>query len=105
MGRGSWWYSDEIDLGYSGALRAAATIVSDDPIFGLFAYGGELQRKKDLVLVILKDGLWARFHVVRGQQRIHLLLDRAGFAKDKAISFDDRGDSISFELENIVVGN
>ena len=28
MGRGSWWYSGEIDLGFSGALRAAATVVS-----------------------------------------------------------------------------
>jgi len=100
MGRGSWWYSGEIDLGYSGALRAAATIVTDDPIFGLFAYGGELQREKDLVRVIPKDGLRTRFHIVRGEQRIHILLERDGFAKDKAISFDDRGSSIEFAIEN-----
>ena len=42
MGRGSWWYSGEIDLGFSAALRMAATIVSEDPVFGLFAYGGDL---------------------------------------------------------------
>src|SRR5437762_1364216 len=105
MGRGSWWYSGEIDLGYSGALRAAATIVTDDPIFGLFAYCGDLQREKNLIRVIPKDGLRARFHIVRGDQRIHILLERDGFAKDKAISFDDRGGSISFELENRGGGN
>jgi len=36
----------EIDLGFSGALRTAATVVSDDPIFGLFAYGGDLKKRR-----------------------------------------------------------
>jgi hypothetical protein len=40
MGRGPWWYSGEIDLGFGGALRAAATVVMEDPIFGLVAYAG-----------------------------------------------------------------
>jgi hypothetical protein len=100
MGRGSWWYSGEIDLGYSGALRSAATIVVDDPIFGLFAYGGELSREKNLVQVVPKDGLRARFHVMRGTQRLHLLFDRDGFAKDKPVSFDDALATIRFAVEN-----
>ena len=100
MGRGSWWYSGEIDLGYSGALRSAATIVVDDPIFGLFAYGGELSREKNLTQVIPKDGLRTRFHIVRGAQRVHILLDRDGFAKDKPVSFDDALTTIRLTLEN-----
>ncbi len=100
MGRGSWWYSGEIDLGYSGALRSAATIVADDPIFGLFAYGGDLSRQKNLSQVIPKDGLRARFHIVRGTQRLHILLDRDGFAKDNPIVFDDALTAIRFMLEN-----
>lgn len=44
IGNGSWGYSGEIDLGFSGALRTPATVISDDPIFGLYAYGGELTR-------------------------------------------------------------
>ena len=100
MGRGSWWYSGEIDLGYSGALRSAATIVVDDPIFGLFAYGGDLSREKNLIHVIPKDGLRARFHIMRGAQRVHILLARDGFAKDKPISFDDGLATIEFTLEN-----
>ena len=39
--RGPWPYSGEIDLGYGAALRTAATIVADDPLFGLIAYGGQ----------------------------------------------------------------
>jgi len=100
MGRGSWWYSGEIDLGYSGALRSAATIVVDDPIFGPFAYGGDVVREKNLTEVIPRDGLRARFHIVRGKQRVHILLDRDGFAKDKAISFNDALSVVHFTLEN-----
>lgn len=100
MGRGSWWYSGEIDLGYSGALRSAATVVVDDPIFGLFAYGGDISRQKNLTQVVPKDGLRARFHIMRGTQRLHILLARDGFAKDQAVSFDDALTTIRFTLEN-----
>ena len=100
MGRGSWWYSGEIDLGYSGALRSAATIVVDDPIFGPFAYGGDIAREKNLTSVVPKDGLRARFHIVLGAQRVDILLDRDGFAKDKPVSFDDALAVVRFTLEN-----
>jgi Family of unknown function (DUF5695)/F5/8 type C domain len=105
MGRGSWWYSGEIDLGYSGALRSAATVVVDDPIFGLFAYGGDVSHQKNLTQVIPKDGLRARFHIVRGAQRVHILLARDGFAKDKPVSFDDALTTIRFTLENRASAN
>jgi hypothetical protein len=100
MGRGSWWYSGEIDLGFSGALRSAATVVSEDPIFGLFAYGGDLVHKKNLIEVIPKDGLRARFHVVRGSQKLHILLSRDGFKKDQPIVFADDLGLVRFTLEN-----
>jgi hypothetical protein len=100
MGRGPWWYSGEIDLGFDGALRSGATVVVDDPIFGLFAYGGELQQKHALTYVIPKDGLRARFHIVRGSQHLHLLLERDGFAAGQPISFDDALNRITFNLEN-----
>ena len=40
MTRGAWYYSAEEDVGYCGALRTHATILTRDPIFGEFAYGG-----------------------------------------------------------------
>jgi len=50
--------------------------------------------------VIPKDGLRTRFHIVRGSQRVHILLDRDGFAKDKPVSFDDALTTIRLTLEN-----
>jgi len=99
MGRGPWWYSGEIDLGFDGALRSAATVVVDDPIFGLFAYGGDSVQKNAFTDVIPRDGLRVRFHILRGSQRLHVLLDRAGFAEGQAISFDDTLAHIAFTLE------
>ncbi|HEV2314232.1 MAG TPA: DUF5695 domain-containing protein [Candidatus Acidoferrales bacterium] len=100
MGRGPWWYSGEIDLGFTGALRTAATVVVDDPIFGLFAYGGDLKNKNGLMQVVPKDGLRTRFHILRGAQRVHILLGRDGFAKGEPVSFDDSLHRINFTLEN-----
>jgi hypothetical protein len=42
--RGSWYYACEIDLGYCGALRTAATILTDDPIFGRICLGGDWKK-------------------------------------------------------------
>lgn len=100
MGRGSWWYSGEIDLGFSGALRSAATVVAEDPIFGLIAYGGDLAAGKEQIRVVPKDGLRVRFHILRGGQRLHILLGRDGFAKGQAVSFDATLTAIQFSVEN-----
>jgi hypothetical protein len=98
--RGSWYYSAEEDVGYNAAVRTAATIVSDDPIFGLIAYGGSLKKKNNNIRVIPKDGLRQRFHFIKDNQRLHLLLERDGFAKDKEIIIRDSLDKITFELES-----
>jgi len=98
--RGAWQYSGEIDLGYEGALRTAATIVADDPILGLVAYGGQLKKIGKQTEVIPQDGLRRRFHVIRAGQRFHLLLDRDHFASDQPVRFDDALGEISFVLEN-----
>jgi len=100
MGRGSWWYSGEIDLGFSGALRTAATVVTDDPIFGLYAYGGELKQSAGTISVIPRDGLRDRFDIVRGRTRFQMALDRDGFAKEHPIVLTNSLDRISFEIEN-----
>ncbi len=98
--RGSWYYSAEEDVGYNAAVRTSATIVADDPIFGLFAYGGLLTKAEDTIEVIPKDGLRKRFHIIRGKQRFHMLLERDGFAKEKAVVVSDSLSRIGFILEN-----
>lgn len=97
--RGPWQYSGEIDLGFGAALRTAATIVADDPILGLVAYGGRLTKTGKQTAVIPEDGLRRRLHIIRAGQRFHLLLDRDRFARDQPIRFDDALAEISFVLE------
>ena len=98
--RGAWHYSAEEDVSYTGALRAHATIVTRDPVFGEFAYGGVLTRSGNTVSVIPRDGLRVRFHVARDDQRLHLVLDHDGFAKEQPIVVSDSLDRVQFVLEN-----
>lgn len=100
MGHGSWWYSGEIDLGFSGALRMAATVVNDDPIFGLYAYGGELKSNANSIAVIPRDGLRDRFDIVLGEVRLQMDLDRDGFADNRPITFSNSLNHIEFFIEN-----
>ena len=100
MSRGAWYYSAEEDVGYCGALRTHATIVTRDPVFGEFAYGGVLTRTPGAVNVIPRDGLRVRFHVVRGEQRLHMELDHDGFAREQPVIVTDPLDRLQFVLEN-----
>src|SRR5882724_1487309 len=100
MGHGPWWYSGEIDLGFSGALRTAATVVADDPIFGLFAYGGDLKSKAGSLEVVPKDGLRARFRVLLRGARLQMELARDGFARNLPVTFDPYLTQFKFLVEN-----
>jgi hypothetical protein len=100
MTRGAWFYSAEEDVGYCAAIRTHATIVTRDPVFGEFAYGGVLTRTANAVSVVPRDGLRVRFHVMRGDQRLHLELDHDGFAKEQPVVVADDLSRISFTLEN-----
>jgi len=100
MARGAWYYSAEEDVGYCGALRTHATIVARDPIFGEMAYGGILARKGRAVEVVPRDGLRVRFHVIRDDQRLHMMLDHDGYAGEKPVVVSDDLARIQFTLEN-----
>jgi len=98
--RGTWFYGGEADMGFGAALRTAATVVTDDPLFGVFAYGGSLESTSKGVRVIPRDGLRQRFHVIRWGERFHLLLERDGFAREKPITVDGAFDEVRFGLES-----
>jgi hypothetical protein len=100
MTRGAWYYSAEEDVSYCAAIRTHATIVARDPIFGEIAYGGLLTRAGNSVSVIPRDGLRVRFHVMRGDQRLHMELDHDGYASEKPIVISDDLSRIQFTLEN-----
>ncbi|HVB58161.1 MAG TPA: DUF5695 domain-containing protein [Candidatus Acidoferrales bacterium] len=99
-GRGPWWYSGEIDLGFTGALRTAATIVTRDPIFGLYAYGGKLERKKRGIAVAPMDGLRTRFHIFLHGDHVSILLTRDGFKRGLPVVFNRSLSRFAFTLEN-----
>ena len=98
--RGAWQYSGEIDLGFSGALRDAAVIVADDPIFGRTVYGGELRRVRGETEVIPDDGVGRRLHIMDGRHRVHLILNRDGFAPSEPLRLDDDLREIAFTIED-----
>jgi Family of unknown function (DUF5695) len=100
MTRGAWYYSAEEDVGYCAAIRTHATILARDPIFGEIAYGGSATRDGPSVKVIPRDGLRVRFHVMRGDQRLHLELDHDGYAKEQPIVVADDLSRVQFTLEN-----
>ncbi|MDH4198660.1 MAG: DUF5695 domain-containing protein, partial [Candidatus Aminicenantes bacterium] len=107
--RGPWWYDGEIDLGYGGALRMAATVVTRDPVFGWFAYGGALTEREGVLEVNPRDGLRRRLHAVvpgpgrpgsEDVRRFKLELGRDGFGAGERIVVDKSLEKISFFVEN-----
>jgi hypothetical protein len=99
--RGAWYYSSEVDLGYSGALRTAATILADDQIFGRFCFGGLWRRRSAGIEVVPKDGVRRRFHVLlEGAASLHLVLDTDRFANSKPIVLKEDLTEIRFQLES-----
>ncbi len=83
--RGSWYYACEIDLGYCGALRTAATVLADDPIFGRFCFGGDWRQTSDAIEIVPRDGLRRRFHALLDEGKLSLLLDGDRFAAAEPI--------------------
>ncbi len=98
--RGSWYYACEIDLGYCGALRTAATILADDPIFGRFCFGGDWRKTSDGIEVTLRDGLRRRFHAMLDSGRLHLTSDVDRFSASQPIAIKEGLSEVRFSLES-----
>jgi len=107
--RGPWHYDGEIDLGYGGALRMAATIVTNDPTFGWIAYGGTMKDNTTALSINPRDGLRRRLDVVIQDRalpfadslaRLKLELERDGFDAKSDIVVDKALKTIAFTLEN-----
>jgi hypothetical protein len=98
--RGSWYYACEIDLGYCGALRCAATVLTDDPIFGRVCLGGDWQKKSGGLEVIPRDGLRRRFHAMLGNGKVHFISDTDRFASGQPIVLKEDLSELRFQLES-----
>jgi hypothetical protein len=109
--RGPWHYDGEIDLGFGGALRMAATVVTNDPTFGWFAYGASMTTSGATLSVIPRDGLRRRLDVIVPDRtlpfaediaRLKVELERDGFASEAPITIEKALGTIAFTIENRV---
>jgi Family of unknown function (DUF5695) len=98
--RGSWYYSSEIDLGYCGALRTAATVLADDSIFGRFCFGGDWRTTATGIEIVPKDGLRRRFHALLNGSKLHLVLDNDRFAAGQPLVLKADLSEFRFQLES-----
>ena len=98
--RGPWYYSCEIDLGFCGALRAAATVLTDDPIFGRFCLGGYWRSTGDAIEITPRDGVRRRFHAMLDTGRVHIQLERDRFAPSASIVIANDLSRVRFVLES-----
>lgn len=100
MDRGAWYYDGEADLGLGAGIRMAATVLSDDPLFGWVAYGGDVRETGRRLYVFPRDGLRVRFAQVTADKRVVYALGRDGFMKDAEIVADKSTGAVTFTVEN-----
>lgn len=98
--RGAWNYDGEADLGMGAISHTAATIITNDPLFGWIAYGANLEIKKDELRVIPQDGMRIRFAMVTESSNLVTELSFDRFSASKPIVTDKKANSISFTIEN-----
>jgi hypothetical protein len=99
MHRGAWYYSAEENLGFCGAVREAATVLADDPIFGRFCYGGTWTNPSGTNDVIPLDGVRQRFHAMLNAGMLHLILDLDHFASGQTLSLAPDLSNVNFQVE------
>jgi hypothetical protein len=98
--RGAWYYACESDLGFSGALRAAATVLADDPIFERICLGGDWTAVGDEIRIVPKDGVRRRFHAMLDAGKLHVEVERARFVAQQPIVLQRDLSAVHFQLES-----
>jgi len=100
MPRGAWFYDGEADLGYGAAVRTAACILTDDPLFDWYVYGGTLRSSQGAFEVVPKDGLRSRLYVVTEGQRLGIEFKRGGWKEQSPVMVDADLNRIAGFIEN-----
>lgn len=97
----SWWaWSGEADLGFWGALRTASVNVVQDPVVGLYAYGGEVQFKRDRFLIKPSDGVQRRLTLFN----VNNLTVRVAKARFTQAIVAEDGSTVELDLQNVIGG-
>jgi len=94
-------YDGEADLGHGAVMRTAATVITNDPLFGWIAYGGNLQTENEKLTVIPEDGLGIRFGFVTENNRIVAELNRDRYSQKTPVVTDKEGKSIKLAVSNL----
>ncbi len=98
--RGAWRYDGEGNLGMGAVTRTAATILTEDPLFGWLAYGGRLEESEEGFQVQPLDGVRVRFWVVGDDHRLGLELERDGWSRTSPVRVTDGLDRLDLVVEN-----
>jgi hypothetical protein len=85
----------EADLGLFGALRILSTDVAVDPVFGLFAYGGDVSEAGSCYSITPRDGVFKRLNLITEKLYLELSRDRYSGA-----TVSKTRDYVGFTLEN-----
>lgn len=88
---GAWYYSCEIDLGFCGGLRGAASVVAEDPVFGRICYGGVMTERSEGLYVSSRDGVGRSFHYIGESGRIHAECIHGAWTEDGIVLQSDGG--------------
>ncbi|MBR5111697.1 MAG: hypothetical protein IK099_16070 [Clostridia bacterium] len=70
---GAWYYSCEIDLGFCGYLRGAATVWAMDPLFGEVCLGGRAEQRPEGPMIVPADGVGRRVYLFDESLRVSVL--------------------------------
>ncbi|MFO7575466.1 MAG: DUF5695 domain-containing protein [Bacteroidales bacterium] len=98
--RGAWFYDGEADLGLGATFRMAATVLTDDPLFGWTALGGVMNETRREFLVNPRDGVRNRFALVTRSERLTVEVDRDGFSSEHDIRVAKNLRKLTLTLEN-----
>jgi hypothetical protein len=98
--RGAWHYDGEADLGYGSAVRTAAVVLTDDPLFDWYVYGGTLKRTNGRFEVIPRDGLRVRLFVAAGNTRYGIEFNRDGWKREEPVIIAEDLERITGLIEN-----
>lgn len=99
--RGAWNYDGEADLGMGAITHTAATVITNDPLFGWIGYGGNLEISGEELRVIPQDGVRIRFGIITDQTRLMVELSRDLFSATQSIVTNKSGNSFLFKIDNV----
>lgn len=98
--RGAWRYDGEGNLGMGAVTRTAATVLSKEPLFGWFAYGGIMKQTAEGFEILPRDGVRVRFWLREGHRRLGVELSRDSWSREDPIFVNAERSRILLPLEN-----